>query len=182
MAAERPRMEIAQLVGEHHQAVYRYAYRLSGSAADAEDLTQQVFLSAQQKLGQLHSPDKARNWLFAVLRNEFLKGRQRGRRLGTPDPTCLVANLPAAIPDDEDIDREKLQKAIDSLSPEYRAVLLMFYFEDLSYREIAEQSGIPMGTVMSRLARAKRCLREALFEPGEQEVLSRTARLSGQRG
>jgi len=182
MAAERPRMEIAQLVVEHHQAVYRYAYRLSGSAADAEDLSQQVFLSAQQKLDQLHSPDKARNWLFAILRNEFLKGRQRARRLGTPDPALPVACIPAAIPDDEDIDREKLQQAINSLSPEYRAVLLMFYFEDLSYREIADQLEIPMGTVMSRLARAKRSLRRALFEPDEQQAGPRAAKLSGQRG
>lgn len=182
MAAERPRVEIAQLVAEHHQAVYRYAYRLSGSAADAEDLSQQVFLSAQQKLDQLHSPEKARNWLFTVLRNEFLKGLQRGRRLGTPDPTLAIECIPAAIPSDEDIDREELQQAINSLSAEYRAVVLMFYFEDLSYREIAEQLGIPMGTVMSRLARAKRSLRRALFEPDEQAAGPRAVKLSGQRG
>lgn len=53
MADERARMDVAQLVAEYHQAVYRYAYRLSGSVPDAEDLTQQVFLLAQQKLGQL---------------------------------------------------------------------------------------------------------------------------------
>jgi RNA polymerase sigma-70 factor (ECF subfamily) len=179
MAAERPRTDIAQLVVEHHQAVYRYAYRLSGSVADAEDLTQQVFLAAQQKLDQLHSPEKARSWLFAVLRNEFLKGLRRGQRLGSPDPTLSIACIPAAVPCDEDIDRERLQQAINGLSPEYRAVVLMFYFEDLPYRAIADQLGIPIGTVMSRLARAKQALRGSLFEPHEA---AHTSRLSGQRG
>jgi RNA polymerase sigma-70 factor, ECF subfamily len=182
MAAERPRMEIAQLVAEHHQAVYRYAYRLSGSVADAEDLSQQVFLSAQQKLYQLQNPEKVRNWLFAMLRNEFLKDRRRGRRLGTPDPTLSVAWLPAETPSDEGIDREKLQQALNSLSAEYRTVLLMFYFEDLSYREIAEQSAIPIGTVMSRLARGKRSLRAALFEADGEEFGTRPAKVAGQRG
>lgn len=182
MAADQARMEIAQLVAEHHQAVYRYAYRLSGSVADAEDLSQQVFLAAQQKLDQLHSPEKARNWLFAVLRNEFLKGRRRIQRLGSPDPKLSVTCIPAATPGDEDIDRERLQQAISSLSAEYRAVLLMFYFEDLSYREIAEQLDMPIGTVMSRLARAKQSLRRTLFKSEEQEPGTRPAKLSGQRG
>ena len=60
-------MNVAQLVQEYHGGVYRYAYRLTGSVADAEDLTQQVFLIAQQKLGQLRSPESARSWLFAIL-------------------------------------------------------------------------------------------------------------------
>jgi RNA polymerase sigma-70 factor, ECF subfamily len=169
MAAERPRVEIVQLVAEHHQAVYRYGFRLSGSAADAEDLTQQTFLVAQQKLHQLLDPDKARNWLFAMLRNNFLKARQRSRRLGPPEARLPLDSIPADPPGDEAIDREKLQQAINGLSPEFRAVLLMFYFEDLSYREIAEELEIPIGTVMSRLARAKQWLRGQLFEPDERK-------------
>jgi len=175
-------MEIAQLVAEHHQAVYRYAYRLSGSVADAEDLSQQVFLSAQQKLHQLQNPEKVRNWLFAMLRNEFLKGRRQAGRLGTPDPMLSVACLPSAVPTDEAVDREKLQQALNALPADYRAVLLMFYFEDLSYREIAEQAEIPIGTVMSRLARAKRSLREALFTVDEKAVTGRAARVAVERG
>ena len=63
MADECGRMDIARLVAEHHAAVYRYAYRLSGSVPDGEDLTQEVFLTAQQKLGQLRDPARARSWL-----------------------------------------------------------------------------------------------------------------------
>ena len=66
-------LEVAQLVTEHHQAVYRYAYRLTGSVHDAEDLTQEVFLAAQRKIGQVRRMDRVRGWLFAILRNCFLK-------------------------------------------------------------------------------------------------------------
>jgi len=173
MAAERPGMEITQMVAEHHQAVYRYGFRLCGSVADAEDLTQQTFLAAQQKLDQLQDPAKARNWLFAVLRNNFLKARKRSRRQEPPNARLPLDSIPADPPSDDAIDREKLQQAINGLSPEFRAVLLMFYFEDLSYREIAQQLEIPIGTVMSRLARAKRSLRGQLFEPDERRRAAR---------
>ncbi len=169
MAAERSGVTIAQLVAEHHQAVYQYGFRLSGSVADAEDLAQQAFLAAQQKLHQLQDQEKARQWLFAMLRNNFFKARQRSRRLGPPEARLPLESIPADPPGDEAIDREKLQQAINGLSPEFRAVLLMFYFEDLSYREIAEQLEVPFGTVMSRLARAKRSLRGQLFEPDERK-------------
>ena len=172
MAAERP-VQIAQLVVEHHQALYRYGFRLSGSVAAAEDLAQQTFLAAQQKLDQLRAPEKTRQWLFAMLRNNFLKGLQRGRRLGPPDARIPLDWIPADPPTEEAIDREKLQQAINGLSPEARAVVLMFYFEDLSYRDIAQQLQIPIGTVMSRLARAKRSLRGQLFEPAEPKRAAR---------
>ena len=69
-------IDTAQLVGDHYQAVYRYAYRLTGSVADAEDLTQQAFLTMQQKLGQLRSAECVRSWLYSILRNCFLRSCQ----------------------------------------------------------------------------------------------------------
>lgn len=174
MTAERPRTPIAQLVADHHAAVYRYAFRLSGSTADAEDLTQQVFLAAQQKLDQLNDPDKALNWLFAMLRNTFLKGRRQSQRWNQPGARLPLESIPAQSPGDEDIDHEQLQQALDSLGPEARSVLLMFYFEDLSYREIAAALQIPIGTVMSRLARAKQALRARLFENEPRRPVARS--------
>lgn len=165
MSEDRAKPEIQRLVEENLQAVYAYAYRLAGSAPDAEDLTQQVFLLAQQRLDQLRQPDAARSWLFAILRNCFFKNRQRP----TPIPaTSLGLNLdvlPSEEDDGAEIDRARLQEAMSELPPEFRVVLTMFYFEDCSYREIAEQLDVPMGTVMSRLARAKQHLRSRLFEP-----------------
>lgn len=161
-------LEIAQLVADHHAVVYRYAYRLCGSTADAEDLTQQAFLAAQQKIDQLHDDQKARNWLFSILRNRFLAGRRRRMPLPAsglginltflPDTTETAEDL-----GDEQIDSERLQMAIDGLPNEFKLVLVMYYFEQYSYREIAAQLAIPIGTVMSRLSRAKSHLRRQLM-------------------
>ena len=75
-----------------------------------------------------------------------------------------MESLPAANPVEQPVDSAELQAAIDELPSEFRLVVLMFYFEDYSYRQIAEKLELPMGTVMSRLARAKGYLRSKLFE------------------
>ncbi len=85
MADVRSGDDVARIVAEHHQAVYRYAYRLTGSVHDAEDLTQEVFLVAQRKIGQLRNMDVAKSWLFAILRNCFLRDRQRKRPVAAAD-------------------------------------------------------------------------------------------------
>jgi RNA polymerase sigma-70 factor (ECF subfamily) len=171
MAERAAPLELAQLVAEHHEALYRYAYRLSGSAADAEDLTQQVFLVAQQKLAQIRQPAAARSWLYTVLRHCFLKGRSGRHPL--PATNCdLDLSAIAADVDDRTIDGEELRAALATLSDDFRAVVLMFYFEDLSYKEIAAALQLPTGTVMSRLARAKAQLRNRLLAAEEHERLS----------
>lgn len=150
---------IEELVIQHAQTVFRYAYRLSGSLIDAEDLTQETFLLAAKNLGQLVEPARAQGWLLAIARNAFL----RQRRL--PQMTLLddmTGTLDKSGTDPNAPDEEMIQLAMKSLSEDQRIMLLMFYFEDLSYKEIAEQLGIPIGTVMSRLARAKAALRKRL--------------------
>lgn len=163
MADDRVAMEIAQLVAEHHQVVYRYAYRLTGSVPDAEDLTQQVFLTAQERLSQLRKEECARGWLLAILRNYFLKMRQKRRPVPAENLGFDIQTVPAAVPEEAHIDRERLQQALDELPTKFRLVLAMFYFEGCSYREIADRLDVPIGTVMSRLARAKAHLRAKLF-------------------
>lgn len=157
-------MDIAQLVAEHHQVVYRYAFRLTGAVPDAEDLTQQVFLAAQQNLGQLRKQEAVRSWLFAVLRNAFLKMLRQRRPQPAANLDLNLDHVPAEIPDEDGIDGQRLQRALDELPENYRLVVVMYFYEDASYREIAEQLEIPMGTVMSRLARAKQHLRARLSE------------------
>ncbi len=168
MSEDRAVPNIAELVGEYHQAVYRYAFRLSGSAVDAEDLTQQAFLVAQQKLDQLRKPESARSWLFTILRNCFLKDCRRPTPLLAGSQELDIDNVPAEIPRESDIDTELLQEALNELPEKSRLVLVMFYFEDCSYREIAKKLDLPIGTVMSRLARAKGYLRSKLLESGEK--------------
>ena len=90
--------DIAGLVAEHHQAVYRYGYRLCGSVADAEDLTQQAFLPAQQKLDQLRKPESARSWLFTILRNCFLKSVRRPEPLLDGSLELDIDSVPEEVP------------------------------------------------------------------------------------
>ncbi|MGE0756018.1 MAG: RNA polymerase sigma factor [Pirellulaceae bacterium] len=155
---------IATLVAEHYRALFAYAYRLTGSQSDAEDLTQQAFLIAQTRLYQLREREKANRWLFAILRSCFLKSVGRPRMVSLESAEIDVADEHHLADDDCWIDPEQLQRALHELSAEYRIVVLMFYFEDLAYKEIAEQLEVPIGTVMSRLARAKASLRQRLAD------------------
>lgn len=164
MGTEPNEIDIAQLVADHHGVLYRYAYRLAGSTADAEDLTQQTFLAAQSRLGQLRDPLAARGWLFAILRNCFRKSLKKRSPVLAADVELNVDSIPDESRTADSIDEERLQDAINSLPDEYKMVLLMFYFERSSYREIATACELPIGTVMSRLSRAKSLLRTKLLD------------------
>lgn len=171
-------MDITQLVADHHQAVYRYAFRLTGSVPDAEDLTQQVFLVANEKLGGLRKPGSARGWLFAILRNHFRNQFRKERPTPAADLYLNIENIPQRE-ELAEIDRERLQHGLDALPAAFRMVIVMFYYEQLSYREMAETLGIPIGTVMSRLARAKGHLRSQLLsKDGGESVAGRQAQSS----
>jgi RNA polymerase sigma-70 factor, ECF subfamily len=167
-------LSIEGLVEEHLGAVYAYAYRLTGTVQDAEDLTQQVFLLAQQRLEQLRQCDRARGWLFTILRNLFLKMVHQPTPVAATNVGLNLDMLPAAGEEVPLVDERTLQAAINELPPEFRLVVVMYYFEESSYRDIAEKLEMPIGTVMSRLARAKRHLRATLWqadgEPAEAKA------------
>ncbi|MGQ9576520.1 MAG: RNA polymerase sigma factor [Thermoguttaceae bacterium] len=164
MADDGRRPGPAEWVAEHHEAVYRYAFRLSGSVADAEDLTQQVFLAAYEKRDQLRQAGSVRSWLFSILRHCFSKSCEKRRATPAGNIQLNLESIPAEPPTADAIDQQRLQEALDLLPPPYRLVLAMFYFEGCSYRQIAEKLDLPIGTVMSRLARAKGHLRAYLFD------------------
>jgi RNA polymerase sigma-70 factor (ECF subfamily) len=165
----RPR-SVEQLVEEHYAALYRYAYRLSGAAADAEDLTQEAFCKAQASLGQLRDPGRAKPWLFSILRNAYLhrvRSDRQERRVPLDEVGDLAEPLPEPLPA---IDPERLQEALNELPEVFRTPIILYYFEDFSYRDIADQMDLPIGTVMSRLARAKAYLRGRLLPPSPEAV------------
>lgn len=156
---------IQRLVDEYYVPLYRYAYRLSGCSADAEDLTQEAFCKAQQHYDQLRDAARARPWLFSILRNAYLHRVRADRQERCIPLECagdVAEPLPAVLPE---IDPERLQQALNDLPETFRTPIILFYFEDFGYREIAEQMDLPIGTVMSRLARAKAYLRSRLLEP-----------------
>lgn len=154
--------ELTRLVDEHYQLLFRYAYRLSGDRADAEDLTQQTYLVAQRKLSQLRDPRLARSWLCTILRNLFLK---KVSQKNSSVSLSLTFDLAAEETATQELTSQELQKALDELSEEFRVPLLMYYFEERSYKEISSELSVPIGTVMSRLSRAKSFLQERFSEP-----------------
>ncbi len=156
---------IESLVRDHYESLYRFAYRLSGCAADAEDLTQEAFCQAQVKLAQLRDGKSARAWLFTILRNGYLH-KVRANKASKTVSLDEVGEVPDRLDWDElTVDAGQLQAALNDLPEPYRTPLILFYFEEFSYRDIAEQLETPMGTVMSRLARAKEFLRGRLASP-----------------
>lgn len=173
--------KLADLVERYYALLYRYAYRLTGSEADAEDLTQQAFLMAQARWEQLRDETKAKSWLFTIARNAYLK-ELRG-------PICIPSSaldeLPGKLPGATsetgafDFDQEHLQNVLNDLPEEFRSPVVLYYFEEFSYKEIAEQMDVPVGTIMSRLARAKAYLRQRLAPPERASSLSTRSTTSG---
>ena len=158
------RRQVEQLVGAFYEPLYRYAYRLSGSPQEAEDLTQETFCQAQNKLGQLRAPGRAKAWLFSILRNAYLR-RIRDSKQEHRVPLDSVAEIPDRPTEPlPEIDLAILQKALGELPESFRTPLILFYFEEFSYREIAEQMEMPLGTVMSRLSRGKMFLKQRLLQ------------------
>lgn len=161
---------IQRLVDEHYAALYRYAFRLSGTSADAEDLTQEAFRKAQESFAQLREQTRAKAWLFRILRNVYLHRLRQEKQ-----EHCVLlddlSDLPDRLPDPAPaIDPERLQEALQELPEVFRTPIILYYFEDFNYRDIAEQMDLPMGTVMSRLARAKAHLRNRLLQLAPEVV------------
>lgn len=174
MSDGRPTLAVTGLVQEHAEFLFRYAYRLSGSVQDAEDLTQQTFLAAYRSLDQLREAERARAWLAAILRNAYRRSF-RNTAAGSVVPLDSVPE-PVQEPEaDGAVDPEVLQSALAELPEEYRSVLILFYLEHLGYRQIADALEIPIGTVMSRLSRGKAHLRRRLLPEAAVVTAGRAA-------
>lgn len=159
MSDLKPAPTLTALIDEHYELIYRYAYRLCGRQADAEDLTQQTFLAAQAHQDQLRDAAASRAWLCSIVRNAFLQGKRR--RLRTVALADGVESLMRPVPADG-IDSDELQAALATLPEEFRSPLVLFYFREFSYKDIASALNVPLGTVMSRLSRGKSLLRQRL--------------------
>ena len=156
----------------HLDALYRVALRLTGDPAQAEDLVQDTMLKAYRSWRQYRPGTNAKGWLLTILRNTFINDYRR-RKL-EPIATDLEAVEPHAIYRAvEDVDPEgaffakivdeKVLEAVDALPTDFREVLVLSDMEGLRYGEIAETLGIPVGTVKSRLFRARRLLQASLY-------------------
>ena len=152
------------LVDRYYAALYRFALSLARSQADACDLTQQTFYVWATKGHTLRDSAKAKTWLFTTLYREFLRSRRRDTRMTSLEELPPGENDLAAEEIDHlrQLDGTLVLEALGAVAEAFRAPLTLFYLEDLSYQEIAETLGVPVGTVMSRLSRGKDQLRAAL--------------------
>ncbi|HVU09097.1 MAG TPA: RNA polymerase sigma factor [Verrucomicrobiae bacterium] len=153
------------MVDAHYEPLYRFALSLTQREADACDLTQQTFFRWATKGGQLRDKSKVKSWLFTTLHREFLGQRRHEDKfpkveISTANDAELTANLP--LPEKQ-LDGESVMEALRHVDEIYRAPLTLFYLEEHSYRDIAEILEIPVGTVMSRIARGKELLRKIVL-------------------
>jgi RNA polymerase sigma-70 factor, ECF subfamily len=169
-----------ELTVSHLHAVYRLAVRLTGSAVTAEDLTQETYLKALQAFPSLREPSRVRAWLFQILSRLVTDRHRSGNRevpieeltdlerfslydrIAEEDPfpysDRLHQDFLSQFEDDD------VQRALQSVPEVYRTPLVLLYTEELSYRELADVLGCPVGTVMSRLYRGRKVLERALWD------------------
>ena len=160
---EEPDISFETLVATYYKPLYKFAWSLSKSDSDAADLTQQTFLIWAEKGHMLRDPSKAKSWLFTSLYREFLRQNRRGKTVTSIDQEILETHLdPDLVSSARRLEGQEALAALDELDKVYREPLILFYLQDLAYKEIAEVLDIPMGTVMSRLARGKAHLKKIL--------------------
>jgi RNA polymerase sigma-70 factor (ECF subfamily) len=148
-------------------SLYGYARWLTGEAHEAEDLVQETYLKALRGFGSFREGTNFRAWMFRILRNTFLTSRTGLKAMTSIDEEPELADeiVEAGTPETHFIHRanaEVLQRAIAELPVIFREVLLLSDVENMSYKEIGEALSIPIGTVTSRLMRARRRMRVAL--------------------
>jgi RNA polymerase sigma factor (sigma-70 family) len=159
----------------HLRAAYNLARWLTRNAADADDVVQEAYLRAYKHFGSFHGGD-GRPWLLAIVRNTCYTWMQHNR---SPEFTIALDDEMYEI-ESQDLNPEALllqsagtqivRQALQNLPVEFREVIVLRELEGLSYKQIAEVAEIPLGTVMSRLARARKRLQESLASRANKET------------
>jgi RNA polymerase sigma-70 factor (ECF subfamily) len=158
-------LEFEKLVQDYYGDLYRFGLSLTGNETDAADLTQETFYIWANKGHQLQKAASVKSWLFTTLHREFLKSRRRRNRFPNQSLNESTEDLPNVPPDcAERVDSQTLLRILGEIAEDFRAPLVLYYMEDLSYKEIADVLALPLGTVQSRIARAKGQLLRRLSE------------------
>jgi RNA polymerase sigma-70 factor, ECF subfamily len=158
---------------ESINGLYSYALILTHNYAEAEDLVQETFLRAIQAMGKLRADSNLEGWLFTILRNIWFNQLRRLRNgppmIGIEVGDGISDSIEEPSKDSHDlyiskVETEQVRAAIQELPTEFREIILLREYEELSYQEIASVLNCPVGTVMSRLGRARAKLRTALAD------------------
>lgn len=156
----------------HLDTLYRVALRLSGEPAQADDLVQETMLKAFRAWDRFTQGTNVRGWLLTILRNTFINEYRRSKRapiamdLESAEPYSIAQDTLGSDPEGRFFSQlvdARVIEAIDSLPPDFREVVLYSDVEGMNYAEIAQLVGVPVGTVKSRLFRARRQLQQTLY-------------------
>lgn len=148
-------MEFCERISQYRYQFYIVAYAILENEADAEDAVCNAILSGYEHLVQLKNPNKFKSWMITITKNEALKLRRKRMELPGDE------NVERMLPPVQDSHNE-LWDVVQTLKEEFRIVVVLFYYNNLSLRDISGVLGIPVGTVKSRLNRGRELLREAL--------------------
>jgi RNA polymerase sigma-70 factor (ECF subfamily) len=158
------------LVQKYRREAFVHAFALLGNQDDALDACQDSFAKAYSVINKLPALPKFYPWFYCILRNrcfnliERRRTSQRYREMHQQEPTLATETVTPSHLLEQEEERSKVHRALESLKPEHRAILVMKYVQDHPYEEIAGILGIPRGTVMSRLYHARMALREAYLK------------------
>lgn len=158
-----PGVDYDWAVEAFYEAVYRFAFGLANNESDAADLTQDTYRVLLTKGHAIRDAGSVKTWLFTTLYRQFLGRRRHTTRFPETSVESAEWELPTIAPQHvERLDGSLVVAALQQLDEKYRAPLVMFYLEELSYKEMAEVLELPIGTIMSRLSRGKDLLRRRL--------------------
>jgi RNA polymerase sigma-70 factor (ECF subfamily) len=162
--------EIREFLLPHRDLIFRCACRLTRRAHDAEDLAQETFYYAIKNFSQLKDRGKAKNWLFSILRNLFLKEIEKNKRKIDIEFDAVSNTISGKVNIEEDHLKieiaRNLRAVLNKLEDRLKAPIEMFYFDRKSYKDIAQELEVPIGTVMSRIARGKVYIRRLMEKTG----------------
>ena len=173
-AAEGSEEAFAKLVELHEKRVYALALRLTGNQEDAADVAQEAFLSAWRGLPNFRGDAGFSTWLYRLTSNaaiDHLRKTRRRKAESSLDDTAMGLEVPDPAPTPQDqAETESLREAVrwglGELTQEHRQALTLREYQELSYEEIAAQLGVDLGTVKSRISRARAALRKILLKSG----------------
>ncbi len=157
---------------ENIPSLRRYAWSLLRNASDADDLVQDCLVRALDKLGSLRSEGQLRPWLFAIMHNLYVNRWRRTKVRAEVSAEDAEADVSVPPPQQASSEMRDIMRGLERLPPDQRQVILLVAVEGFEYAEAAAMLGVPIGTVMSRLSRARDRLRD-FVEGRPQPILRR---------
>jgi len=163
------------LVKRYEEKIKRYGRKFLSNFQDIEDIVQEIFIKAYKNIRSFDVRKKFPPWIYRIAHNEFVNAIRKESKspLSFFDPDTLFPHPVSKENTDKQIGKEEFEQAInkclDRLDPKYREPIVLYFFEDLSYKEIAEILHIPIGTVSVRLKRGKKIIR-SIYQKSDYQI------------